>query len=112
MYLLAIPNSPAHPTRQQAPPERPSRPPQRPPPPSSQNHIKKSAYKDDSDSEEESYGSHIHSHSPSHGSGTMNQGAASQQSAGALFSSLKGGAFSIMRNVKDASTKVMETVQA
>ena len=39
-------------------------------------------------------------------------GAQAQQSAGTLFSSLKGGAFSIMRNVKDASTKVMETVSA
>jgi len=35
-----------------------------------------------------------------------------QSTANALFSSLKGGAGSLMKNIKDASAKVMETVSA
>ena len=35
-----------------------------------------------------------------------------ESSAGSLFSSLKMGAGNLMKNVKDASSKVMETVSA
>lgn len=35
-----------------------------------------------------------------------------QTTAGSIFSSLKGGAGSLMKNIKDASAKVMETVSA
>ncbi|CAC5379615.1 GAK [Mytilus coruscus] len=40
---------------------------------------------------------------------TYNEG---QTTAGSIFSSLKGGAGSLMKNIKDASAKVMETVSA
>ncbi|CAD5112095.1 DgyrCDS1335 [Dimorphilus gyrociliatus] len=40
-----------------------------------------------------------------------NMGGMAQSSMGSLFNSLRGGAANLMKNVKDASSKVMETVQ-
>lgn len=45
-------------------------------------------------------------------SGAGQQPAGSDSSAGSLFSSLKMGAGNLMKNVKDASAKVVETVSA
>ena len=101
----------------QSAPDRPTRPPQRPPPPSSNSTAHQAppvtAYVDSSDSDDDTYpAANDHRHPQNQQPPPGQLGAQAQQSAGALFSSLKGGAFSIMRNVKDASSKVMETVSA
>lgn len=50
--------------------------------------------------------------SPARDQGSSGQQAGMDSSAGSLFSSLKMGAGSFMKNMKDASAKVVETVSA